>query len=265
MARKPRPEIFTMSAILKIAAKQPLNRCRNLSRRSAIARGSTHTRVFADGSAHGEVERVDHLALMLHLFAFEADVGDPVLAAAVRAAGYVELDLLIESGQALFHLFDQPFCEPFRFADCQLAELGSRAGYGAAPELGALDAQPDLMDFVDQLARFFAADVHEDQILHDGCAQLAAVYSVLFGKLGSGRKLLAGDAPAQHRSTDVAQPRLLLRVDSGMVAQAIRRKLFGGTGIEAVSQPCLQLFEKALCSPALAHEEILEAGTVAIL
>ena len=46
--------------------------------------------VFADGSADAEVEGVDHLAVLLDLLAFEADVGDPVLAAGVGAAGDVE-------------------------------------------------------------------------------------------------------------------------------------------------------------------------------
>ena len=38
---------------------------------------------------------------MLDLLAFEADVGDPVLAAGVGAAGDVELDLLVEAGEAV--------------------------------------------------------------------------------------------------------------------------------------------------------------------
>ena len=71
---------------------------------------------------------------MLDLFAFDADVGDPMLAAAVGAAGYVELELLVESRQALFQLFDKPAREALGLGDGELAEFGAGAGDRAAPE-----------------------------------------------------------------------------------------------------------------------------------
>ena len=64
--------------------------------------------MVADSAADAEVVGVDELAVVLDLLAFDADVGDPVLAAAVGAAGDVELELLVEAGQALFELLDEP-------------------------------------------------------------------------------------------------------------------------------------------------------------
>ena len=68
------------------------------------------------------------------LLAFNADVGDPVLPATVGASGDVQLQVLIEAGQALFQFFDQPAREALRFGDRQLAEFRAAAGDGAARE-----------------------------------------------------------------------------------------------------------------------------------
>jgi hypothetical protein len=106
--------------------------------------------VLADRSADAEVEGVDHLAVLLDLLAFEADVGDPALAAGVGAAGDVQLDLLVEAGQPLFHLADQPLRERLGLGDRQLAELGAGAGDGAAPEGRDLDLQAELVEIDDQ-------------------------------------------------------------------------------------------------------------------
>src|SRR6185437_7358523 len=91
------------------------------------------------------------------------------------AAGDVELDLLVESGQAIFQLFDQPLGKAFGFGDGELAEFGSGAGDGPAPELGAFHAEADAVEFIDHVAGFFCRDVDEDEVLHDGGAQLAAL------------------------------------------------------------------------------------------
>ena len=65
---------------------------------------------------------------MLDLLAFEANVGDPMLAATVGASGDVELELLIESGKPLLHLLHEPAAEALGFRDGEFAELGSGAG-----------------------------------------------------------------------------------------------------------------------------------------
>ena len=117
-------------------AQQALDGFGHERRGAAIADRARDGGVLADRSAEAEVVGVGQLALVLDLLAFEADVGDPVLAAAVGAAGDVELELLVELGQALFELVDEPAGEALGLGDGELAELGAGAGDGAAPEVG---------------------------------------------------------------------------------------------------------------------------------
>src|SRR5207253_4461335 len=93
------------------------------------------------GSTHAEVIRVDEVVLHLDLLALDTDVGNPVLAAAVRAPGNVKLQVLIETGQALFQFFDQPAGKTLSLGDRELAEFGAAAGDGATEEGGTSYAQ----------------------------------------------------------------------------------------------------------------------------
>ena len=62
----------------------------------------------------------------------------------------------------------------------------------------------------------FFADVDDEQILHDGVADVAI--GIAFGEVGGKIELLRGDAAAQNRSADVDQAGLLLVVDADVVA-----------------------------------------------
>ena len=97
--------------------------------------------MLSHGTADAEVERVDHLAVDLDLLALQADVGDPVLAAAVGAAGHVDSQLLVEARHALVHLIGKPARKAFGLCDRQLAELGAGAGHGPAPEVRGFHVQ----------------------------------------------------------------------------------------------------------------------------
>ena len=145
--------------------------------------------MFADGAAYAEEEGVDEGAVAFDLFPFEADVGDPVLAAGVGAAGDVELDLLVEGGEALLHLFDEPFCECFGFGDGELAELGSGAGYGSAPEGRGLDVKVDGAEFGDEGVDARIGDVGDEDVLGDGGAEVAV--AELLGEIGEFQQLVA--------------------------------------------------------------------------
>ena len=145
--------------------------------------------MLADRSAEAEVVGVGQLAFVLDLLAFDADVGDPVLAAAVGAAGDVEPELLIELRNALFEFVDEPAGEAFGLGDGELAEFGAGAGDGAAPERRALDVETDLAKFAHKFRGFLVGDVDEEQVLRDGGAQRAA--AKLVGEIGCGFQLLA--------------------------------------------------------------------------
>ncbi len=127
-------EILAFGAVFEVAVQQALDGGGNIDGGGAVAELTRGAGILADGASNAEEEGIDQLAVLLDLLAFEADVGDPVLAAGVGAAGNVEPDLLIEAGKALFEFGDEPLVEALGLGDGQLAELGSGAGDGSAPE-----------------------------------------------------------------------------------------------------------------------------------
>src|ERR1700721_2747565 len=115
----------------------------------------------AHAAADTEIIGVHHGAVMLDLLAFDAHVGDPVLAAAIGAAGYGELQLLIELRQPNLHLLHQPPRKSFRLGNCQLAELGPGASNGATPEVGSVNSQVNSGKSCDQRVYITARDMHQ--------------------------------------------------------------------------------------------------------
>ena len=57
-----------------------------------------------------------------------------MLAATIRAAGYVQLEVLIELGKPFFKVVDEPSQKTLGLSDGQFAELCAGAGYAATPE-----------------------------------------------------------------------------------------------------------------------------------
>src|SRR5277367_1174547 len=158
--------------------------------------------MLADRSADAEVKRIDHLSFVLDLLAFETNIGDPVLAAAVRAAGHVQLELLVEAGKTPFQFFYEPPRKALGFADGQLAELGTRAGDGSAPEGRAIDMQSDLFELVNQLSGLCLGDVDEKQVLHDGRTKLAIAVALCELRCGSQLRLGAAWTALRAASAD---------------------------------------------------------------
>ena len=72
-------------------------------------------------------------------------------------------------------------------------------------------------------AVLLVGNVDEEQVLRDGGAQLTAAKAL--SQVGARPELLAGQAAAQHRSADVTQARLLLRMNADVVAQHVVRAL----------------------------------------
>src|SRR5438128_12131415 len=91
------------------------------------------------GAADAEVVGVDHLPVHLGLLALEADVGNPVLAAAIRAAGDVELQVLLEAGQPRLDIVHEVAPEALGLRESHLAALAARGRHGAPPEGRTLD------------------------------------------------------------------------------------------------------------------------------
>ena len=113
-------------------SQQALNGVWHFRGQAAIPGGSGRRLMQAERAAHAEVIGVEQAVLHLDLLAFDTKVGDPVLAATVGAPSDVQLEVLVESGEALIQLLDQPSREGLGFRDGELAELGTAARDGAA-------------------------------------------------------------------------------------------------------------------------------------
>src|ERR1700682_4706084 len=81
----------------EILPQQSLDRIRNLSRKAAISHGPRGRLMQAERSAKAEVIGIDEAPVDFHLLAINANVGNPVLSATVRASGNVQLQVLIEA------------------------------------------------------------------------------------------------------------------------------------------------------------------------
>src|SRR6266446_3407119 len=132
MPREKAPQVLARCALLVEFAQQPLDGVRHFRRRAAITDGPRNRRKLAHAASNAEVIRVDHPAIDLQLFAFNTDVRNPVLAAAIRASGDVQPELLLKARKPLIELFRKPARESFRFRERQLAEFRPGASDGAA-------------------------------------------------------------------------------------------------------------------------------------
>src|SRR5262252_5685431 len=108
MPGKKPAQVFAGDSAINIGAQQAFNGVRNFFRGAAIAHRTSEASVLANGATEAEVISVLDGAVDFDFLAFETDVGDAVLPAAVRATGHVEFELLVEGGQTLIQLFDQP-------------------------------------------------------------------------------------------------------------------------------------------------------------
>src|SRR5882757_9328673 len=112
MPREKATQIFAGRALLVEFAQQSLDGVRHIRRCATVSNRSRNGCELTNASANAKVVGIDHPPILLDLLAFNADVRDPVLPAAIRAPGDVQLELLLKAGQALV----QFFCEPTRKA-----------------------------------------------------------------------------------------------------------------------------------------------------
>ena len=84
---------------------------------AAVAYGAGDGGELAYAAAYAEIVGVDHFSFVLDFLAFDADVGDPVLAAGVGAAGDVELDVFLIAGETFLELFGEPAGVGFGFGE----------------------------------------------------------------------------------------------------------------------------------------------------
>src|SRR6266849_7919977 len=222
----------------QILPEQSLDRIRNLSRKTAISHGARSRLMQTERSTKAEVIGIDEAAVDFHLLAINTNVGNPVLSATVRASGNVQLQVLIETRQTLFQFFHQPQGKALRLRDRELAELRAAACHGAAPERRPAYAQSNRVQLVGQILSIKPRNVHDEQVLHVGRTQFAGREAI--SQIGGSVHLLRGNPSAENGSSHVAVARLLLRMNSHVVAINISRRRFRDSAIELKSNPPLQ-------------------------
>ena len=113
-----------------------------------------------------------------------------MLAAAVGAAGDVQLELLFEAGKALFEFVSEPAGEALCFGERELAEFRAGAGDCAARESGSLHGQARGGEFAATSEALSLRHVDDEQVLHDGVANVAV--GVAIGEVGGEIATVAG-------------------------------------------------------------------------
>src|SRR5437899_6405407 len=198
------PQILSGQSLLKIALQKTLNRVRNFTRQTPVADWTSNRLMQTDCTADAEVVGILEPSSDFNFLAFNPNVCDPVLPAAVRAAGDVKLEVLLESGQFFFEFFYEPASKTLGFRDRQLAELRPAAGDCATPKWRGPHSQTDSFQSLRQLLHIAIGNVDDQQVLHVGSAQLAT--GQLFREIGGLPHLLGCDAAAQNRRAHIGIP-----------------------------------------------------------
>ena len=260
VASKKMLQSFAAATIGLEGVEEARNGVRNFVGAAAVADGARDRRDVADSAADAEIVGVDEFAIDLDFLALDANVGDPVLAATVRAAGDVEFDLMFEPGIAVFESFGEPAGEALGFCESEFAEFGAGASNRTANEGGASNGESSGVELGDDGADLGFGDVDQEEILHGGGAELAV--GMVFGELGGEAELRRGDAPTNDRGPDGEEAGLLLGSNTEMIAVEFRRKTFGYGGIESEPESLVDGGEKTIRRPAVLEEKKLHARAI---
>src|SRR5271165_533427 len=248
-------KVFIRISRQQVAFQQSFYGVRHVEGRAAVSNRTSDGLMFANCSSNAKVVSVDKLAVVLDLLAFQADVGDPVLAATVGAPGDVQLQVLLEARQSLIEFFGQPAAKRFGLSDCEFAKFGSGAGDDAAPEGGAFGRQFCELQLSREFGCIALADIDEEQVLRVRRAQFAP--AITFGQLSRCPQLSGRNPSPQHGSSHVVVPRLLLPVHSHVIAVDIIGSLVRNSRSQLESEPCFQLGEKFFGGPPVLEEKEL--------
>src|SRR5262245_39429443 len=105
MTRKELPKVLAGLTQVRISLQQSLDSIRHIAGQASISHRPRNRLMFAYATAETEVVRVPHLAADFDFLAFDSNVSDPMLSAAIGAARHMQPKLLIKPGQSLFQLF----------------------------------------------------------------------------------------------------------------------------------------------------------------
>jgi hypothetical protein len=261
-ARQEVLERFSGVAILVEMLEETSDGVGDLGGNAAITDGARDGSDLANAAANAEVVSVNHLAIELDFFAFDADVGDPMLSAGIGAAGDVKAKIFLIVRETIFELLGEPARKGLGFGKSEFAELRAGAGDGAAGEgRGGIDRKPGGVEFADNVVNVGLGNVDEKEILHGGVADTAVAVAV--GEIGGEAELRRGDASSDDRSADGEEAGLLLRDDTEMVSMNARGELFRRGGGKRIAETGFDGGEEGVSGPVVFEEEELEAGFVA--
>src|SRR5437763_10404485 len=263
VARGEMPEGLARQTVGQEGAQQPLD-CREDVRRGQAEPDRAGDRlVEADGAADAEVVGVHERAVHLDLLPLDAEVGDPVLAAAVGAAGDVDPEVLLEAGQSRLERLDQAPRKALRLRERQLAELRARAGDRAATEGRGVEAQARRLESAAQGRSVLAPHVGDQEVLHARRPEFARAVAV--GEVGGRAHLRRREPPAPHGHARVDVTRLLLRVDPDVVAVDVVGRVVAHAGRQRHTEPFLDRAEEPCRREAVLQEQELEPRLLAVL
>ena len=213
---------------------------------------------MADAAADAEIVGVDHFAVGFDFLAFDADVGDPVLAAGIGATGDVEAEVFLIVGETIFELLGEPAGERLGFREREFAKFGAGASDGAANEGGRFDGKPGVGEFIDHCGDVSFGNVDEEEILHRRVADVAV--AITLGEIGGEGELRGSDTSADYGSANGEKSGLLLWDDTEMIAVDLRGRSDGLGGIKGVAEFGFDELEERTGSPSVFEKEIFEAG-----
>src|SRR5579863_1178350 len=125
-------QVFTGLALGQIAPKQSFESFGHLGRVAAIADRARRGLMKPKSTADAKVICVHQTIVHFDFLSFDTDVGDPVLAAAIWAARYMQLQVLVESRKAFFEFLHEPARKALSLGDREFAEHDTTAGNRAA-------------------------------------------------------------------------------------------------------------------------------------
>src|SRR6185312_5741130 len=108
VTRKKLAQVFSPFSLEHIGAQKAFNGCGHFFGAATKANGTPKAGMFTHGAAQAEVVSILHASIHLDLFAFQANIGNAVLTATVRASRDIQLELLIEAGKTIFQFFHEP-------------------------------------------------------------------------------------------------------------------------------------------------------------
>src|SRR4029077_13017990 len=140
----PEAECFLGGTLAQVCHKEARESVRNTILGCPIADAMRDRAGRSDTSADEKIESLHLSTVDIEQHTLESYVGDPMLAARVRAAGEMDFDILTKLGNAVLELAGELDAQKFRLGNCELAEFTARARQRPTLERRATERHADI-------------------------------------------------------------------------------------------------------------------------